>query len=106
LFKCDTSGGPGEKRARAVTGWYEHCVAECVVALQELAKPWSADGRQLFGSSVWLADVCLVPQVCNARRFNCDLSRYSALTAISNFLESKPPLAQATPEIQGDPESG
>jgi len=91
---------------RAVAGWYEHWIAEGFVALEELAKRWSADGRHLFGSSVSLADVCLVPQVYNARRFNCDLTHYPTLTAISGFLESMPPFAQATPEIQGDAEAG
>jgi glutathione S-transferase len=52
----------------------------------------------MFGQSVTVADIYLVPQMFNARRFKCDLEPYPTLRAISAHLESLPAFAKATPE--------
>jgi maleylpyruvate isomerase len=54
---------------------------------------------------VTLADVFLVPQVYNARRFRCDLAPYPTLVGISRHLESLPAFAAAAPEVQPDAET-
>jgi len=51
---------------------------------------------------VTLADVCLVPQMANARRFRCDIEPFPALRAICAHLESLPAFAQAAPDVQPD----
>ncbi len=86
----------------ALDRWYRHWISEGLRALEEEAKRFSADGRHLFGDVITLADVCLVPQMFNARRFNCDLTPYPVLSAISGHLESLPEFARASPEAQPD----
>ena len=62
----------------------------------------SGDRRHLYGTTVTLADVCLVPQLYNARRFRCDLAAFPTLTAIGAALEALPAFAAARPEAQPD----
>jgi maleylacetoacetate isomerase len=56
------------------------------------------------GSQVTLADVCLVPQMYNARRFGVDLASYPRLVSICRHLEALPAFAAARPEAQADAE--
>jgi maleylacetoacetate isomerase/maleylpyruvate isomerase len=97
--------GPLSQDRVAVSRWYVHWVAEGFRGLEEMARRSSADRRHLYGSSVTLADVLLVPQMYNARRFSCDLAPYPTLVAISAHLESLPAFAAARPEVQTDAES-
>ena len=94
--------GPLARDEAAVTTWYRHWVAEGFRGLEQLAQRHSADRRHLFGASVTLADVCLVPQVYNARRFKCDLTPFPTLVAISSALDELPAFAAARPEAQPD----
>jgi maleylacetoacetate isomerase len=59
--------------------WYRHWVREGFEALEALAAPRA--GRHLCGDSVTLADVCLVPQMYNARRFALPLDAFPTLVA-------------------------
>jgi maleylacetoacetate isomerase len=86
------------------TTWYQHWIAEGFRALEEEAKRSSKDGRHLFGTSVTLADVYIVPQMYNAVRFKCDLAPYPTLRGICGYLETLPPFANAAPEAQADAE--
>jgi maleylacetoacetate isomerase len=94
--------GPLAQDAAAVGRWYAHWVATGFRALEQMAQRSSADGRHLYGGSVTLADVLLVPQMYNARRFRCELGPYPTLVSISGYLESLPPFAAARPEVQPD----
>jgi maleylacetoacetate isomerase len=82
--------------------WYRHWVSEGFGGLEQQAREFSAGGRYCFGDAVSLADVCLVPQMFNARRFNADLTPFPTLTGISAHLESLPAFAAARPEVQPD----
>ncbi len=86
----------------AVTGWYRHWVGEAFEPLEKLVADTSPD--YCFGASVSLADVCLVPQVYNARRFDCDLSPYPKISRIVASLNASEPFAKAVPENQADAE--
>ena len=56
-------------RAEEARGaWYAHWVREGFAALEAMAAPRA--GRFLFGDSPTIADLCLVPQMYNARRFD------------------------------------
>jgi maleylacetoacetate isomerase len=88
--------------AAAVDGWYRHWIATGFGALETQASRTSTNGEHLVGSAVTLADVCLVPQMYNARRFGCDLHPYPTLRAISSHLEGLPAFARAAPEAQPD----
>ena len=57
--------------------WYRHWVGEGFAALEAMATPRA--GEHLFGDRITLADVCLVPQMYNARRFDVPLDEYPTL---------------------------
>jgi maleylacetoacetate isomerase len=86
----------------AVDAWYRHWIAEGFRALEEEAKRSSGDGRHMFGGEVTLADVCLVPQMFNARRLHCDLEPFPILRAICAHLDTLPAFARAAPDAQAD----
>ncbi len=90
----------------AVQRWYAHWIAQGFAALEDDARRLSGDGRHLYGDTVTLADVCIVPQMANARRFNCELAPYPTLRAICAHLESLPAFAQAAPQAQPDASPG
>jgi maleylacetoacetate isomerase len=85
-----------------VNAWYRHWVTEGFKGLEVQAREFSTSKRYCFGDSVTIADICLVPQVFNARRFETDLTPFPTLTAISVHLESLPEFAAARPEVQPD----
>ncbi|MGH8179284.1 MAG: maleylacetoacetate isomerase [Steroidobacter sp.] len=85
-----------------VNTWYRHWVTEGFRGLEAQASEFSSDKRHCFGDSVSIADICLVPQMFNARRFETDLTPFPTLTAISAHLESLPEFAAARPEVQPD----
>jgi maleylpyruvate isomerase len=84
----------------AVGAWYRRWVDAGFVALEALAG--HGDGRYCFGSDVTLADICLVPQMYNARRFSTDLAPYPRLVAIDAYLANLPAFADTAPELQPD----
>jgi len=86
----------------AVNAWYAHWVARGFAALEAEVARLGGDGRHMFGGTVTLADVFIVPQMYNARRFKCDVAPYPKLRAICAHLESLPSFARAAPEAQAD----
>jgi len=52
-----------------------------------------------------IADCCLIPQLYNARRFDCDLNPYPTLLGIEERAVALPAFAEAAPERQGDAEA-
>jgi maleylacetoacetate isomerase len=85
-----------------VSTWYRHWISEGFRGLELQARAHSTGKRYCFGDAVSLADVCLVPQIFNARRFKTDLAPFPTLVAISTHLESLPEFAAARPEAQPD----
>lgn len=87
-----------------VNRWYQHWIAEGFRPLEELVRRHSEDGRFCFGDSVTVADILLVPQMYNSRRFKCDLTAFPTLVKICAHLEQLPAFAAARPEAQPDAE--
>jgi maleylacetoacetate isomerase len=85
-----------------VNAWYAHWIARGFAALEEEVVHTSADGRHMCGDAVTLADVCVVPQMYNARRQQCELAPYPRLRAICAHLEGLPAFVRAAPEAQPD----
>ncbi len=86
----------------AVRAWYGHWVHEGFRALEAWVLKYSAARRFMHGDTVSMADVCLVPQVYNARRFRLSLDAYPALMAIDAHLQTLPAFVAAAPERQAD----
>ena len=96
--------GPLGHDEAAVRTWYQHWIAEGFRGLEEQARRYTGDRRHLYGTAVTLADVCLVPQLYNARRYACELGPFPTLVAIGSALEALPAFAAARPEVQPDAE--
>ncbi|WP_017671441.1 maleylacetoacetate isomerase [Blastomonas sp. AAP53] len=79
---------------RAIDDWYKHWIAEGFAALEALAPETGLFG----GTSPDLTDICLVPQVANARRFDMDLTPYPRLARIDAELQAIPAFADAHPD--------
>jgi maleylpyruvate isomerase len=83
-----------------INAWYRHWIAVGFGGLEQEARRASRDGHYMFGSSVTIADIYIVPQMYNARRFKCDIEPYPTLHSICAHLESLPAFAKAVPEAQ------
>jgi maleylacetoacetate isomerase len=83
----------------AVSKWYSHWIAEAFGPLEQLVTRFSG-GRYCYGDSLSIADVCLVPQMYNARRFAVDLAPYPTLVRLASELEAEPAFAAAAPNLQ------
>lgn len=92
--------GHGQDEADA---WYRHWIEVGFASIEaELARLGSE--RHCYGDAVTLADVCLVPQVFNARRFKVDLAAYPRIAAIDAHLAALPAFADTAPARQADAE--
>jgi maleylacetoacetate isomerase len=80
----------------ATRRWYAHWITEGFTALETLARPRA--GRFLFGDSATLADVCLVPQLYNARRFEVPLGDFPTLLAAEAQAAALDAFAAAHPD--------
>lgn len=86
----------------AKTEWYRHWVKTGLEALETSLSQSGKTGRFCFGDEAGLADICLVPQVYNAKRFNVDLTPYPNIIRIEENCQSLSAFAKAAPEMQGD----
>ncbi|MDO4997772.1 MAG: maleylacetoacetate isomerase [Neisseria sp.] len=80
--------------------WYQHWIHENFAALEKLLA--QQPSRFCHGDSPSIADCCLVPQVYNARRFQCDLSAYPNIVRIDAECQKIPAFQAAAPEQQAD----
>jgi maleylacetoacetate isomerase len=78
--------------------WYRHWVTEGLAALEAMARPHA--GAFLFGDSPTLADICLVPQIYNARRFSVPLTDYPTLRRADETASAHAAFAAAHPDRQ------
>jgi len=76
--------------------WYRHWVTEGLAALEAMAAPWA--GAFLFGDEPTLADVCLVPQLYNARRFSVPITAFPTLRRADETASAHPAFAAAHPD--------
>ena len=82
--------------------WYRHWVDEGLTGLEGLVAGYRDTGRFCHGDLPSLADLCLVPQLYNARRFDIDLSPYPTLVAIDAACNELAAFKDAAPEAQTD----
>lgn len=79
--------------------WYRHWLIEGLEALEAMAR--NSAGHFLFGDTPTLADICLVPQLYNARRFHVPLDEYPALLRADENAAKLEPFAAAHPDRVG-----
>jgi len=84
-----------------VDAWYRHWIREGLGPLEAMATPRS--GAFLFGNSPTIADICLVPQLYNARRFDVPLDPYPTLLRAEASANALDAFAAAHPDRQKEP---
>lgn len=80
--------------------WVRHWITAGFQTIEQAAA--LSGGPYLCGESVTIADICLVPQVFNARRFDVELSRFPKVMAVEKRLQALPAFQAARPEVQLD----
>ncbi len=89
----------GQDQAK-IDAWYHHWILEGFDAVEALLRP----GPYACGAEVTLADICLVPQVYNARRLKVPLDRFPRIVAVDAACAKLAAFDQARPENQPDAE--
>lgn len=84
--------------------WYRHWVEQGLTAVEQTLAGDSRTGRFCLGDTPGLADCFLVPQIANAQRMQCDLSRMPTLLRINDACLALEAFAAASPARQPDAE--
>jgi len=83
-----------------IDGWYHHWILDSFPAVETMIEP----GPYAFGANVTVADLCLVPQVFNARRLKVPLDNFPKIVAAEQACLKLPAFDKARPENQPDAE--
>ena len=83
-----------------IDAWYHHWILEGFDALEAMLRP----GPYACGAEITLADVCLVPQLYNARRLKVPLDRFPKIVAVDAACGKLAAFERARPENQPDAE--
>lgn len=84
----------------AKTAWYHSWVNQGFAALEQQLAQYSGDF--CFGDNITLADLCLVPQVYNAERFNVDMTLFPNIVRVNAHCLAQQVFIDAIPENQHD----
>ena len=84
--------------------WYRHWISSGFAALEEYLVADGRAGKLCLGDTPTIADICLVPQVLNANRFNVDMSPYPTIRRICEHANTLDAFARAEPGVQPDAE--
>lgn len=105
LRVLDYLKGPLGQGQDVIDAWIRHWIEDGLAACEGLVRRSAQRGRYCFGDTVTLADLCLVPQIFSARRFNADLSGCPTLVEIDRACTEHPAFAAARPQAQPDAEA-
>ena len=83
-----------------VDAWTRHWIETGFAAVEKMISP----APYCFGGQPTLADICLVPQVFNARRYKVDMAKFPKITAVDEACQRNPAFAAAAPGAQPDAE--
>jgi len=85
-----------------VNAWYRHWIAEGFRAMESFLADNARHGKYCWRDQVTMADCCLVPQVFNAQRYQCDLTPYPEVMRIHEECMKLEAFIQAQPSKQPD----
>ena len=100
LRVLDKLGADFAADSEARRAWAGHWIAAGFEAIE--ARLGETAGRHAIGDAITLADICLVPQTYNARRFEVDLSPFPRIVAADAAARVHPAFDAAAPEHQPD----
>ena len=83
-----------------IDAWYHHWIIQGFNTIEAAIAP----GPHCFGAQVTLADICLIPQVFNARRLNVPLEAFPKIVAVESACLKLAAFDKARPENQPDAE--
>ncbi|AIO34827.1 maleylacetoacetate isomerase [Burkholderia cenocepacia] len=83
------------------SAWYQHWIAQGMAGVERMLERGD-QGPWCFGAQPTLADVCLVPQMSNALRMECDLHLYPRSVAVYEHASKHPAFDAAQPRRQPD----
>ena len=89
---------------QARDAWYRHWVGEGLAAIEKMLLARAGRGPFCLGATPTIADCCLVPQVFNARRFECPLDRVPTIMSVFDACMKLPAFDLAQPSKQADAE--
>jgi len=84
--------------------WYKHWIDLGLASLERRLVADDRVGQFVFGDTPSMADICLVPQIWNARRFNIPLTAYPTVVRIAEQADTLSAFANAAPSRQPDAE--
>lgn len=84
--------------------WYKHWIDLGLASLEQRLRNDNRVGQCVFGDAPSIADICLVPQIWNARRFNIPLADYPTVVRIADHVDTLSAFADAAPSQQPDAE--
>jgi len=82
--------------------WLHHWMTIGFQALEETLREYDSNGHFCLGRGLTLADICLIPQVYNAYRFDCPLDDYPLIRSVYKHCMELPEFISAMPENQVD----
>lgn len=85
-------------KASEITQWYHHWLREGFDAIERKLEALNRQVDVCSGKNITLADICLIPQVYNAKRFEFPLNNYPIIQKINDYCLTLPSFIQAGPE--------
>jgi maleylacetoacetate isomerase len=87
-----------------VNTWYRHWIADGLAKLEGMLTRTPGTGTYCHGDAPTMADCCLVPQIFNAKRYQCELAPYSRVMQVFDACMRLEAFDRAQPSKQPDAE--